>query len=416
MFLLYEILLYLFAVVAFPVFLIRGLLAGKYLGSFRTRLGRYDTAPAEFDLWLHAVSVGETVAAKTIVDRVRQLRPSTRILITTTTATGQATAARIFSHAAVTYFPFDFRFAVRRFLRHHRPRLFASIETEIWPNTVRLSRNAGLKLLLLNARLSDASFPRYRKLRPFLKRVLIQYSSILAREEEDRRRFVEIGAPPEIVEVCGNVKFDFEPDTRPLEIEPQLRHWMGSRRLFIAGSTMQNEDEMIIPRLAALFASNCLVAIAPRKPERFSEVAALLQSAEIPFTRRSEKPAGPLVGNVLLLDTIGELARLYRFGVAAFIGGSLVPAGGHNPIEPAAVGIPVAFGPHMSNFRDVAATFLADGAAVEVGNAEELIAWVLRMAEEPEARAVLSAKAKATVQRNRGAAQRNAARIVELLG
>lgn len=411
MFFLYEILLYIVFILASPFFLVRR----KYRESFGKRLGNYDTAPARYDVWLHAVSVGETVAARTIVDRVLELRPDTRLVITTTTATGQATARRLFPEASVTYFPFDFSSSVRRFLRQHPARVFASVETEIWPNTVRHARAANLRLILLNARLSDRSFPRYRRMRWLLRSVLAGYSAILAREETDRKRFVEVGAPPQAVEVAGNVKFDFVPDSRPLEIEPQLRQWLGERRLFIAGSTMAGEDEMIIAIAPRILAAGCRIAIAPRKPDRFATVAQLLRSAGLAFSKRSEIGSRPIAGDVLLVDTIGELARMYGLAAAAFIGGSLVPAGGHNPIEAAAVGTPTAFGPHMSNFRDVAATFLAEGSAVQMNNAGELADWVLRMVRDDRARAELSRRGVATVERNRGAALRNARRIVELL-
>lgn len=415
MFVLYEILLWLAAIVALPYFAMVALTRGKYFGSVRQRLGIYPGPPAAHDLWLHAVSVGEVAAARSVLDSVWDLRPDLSVVVTTTTETGQASARRMFPRCRVAYFPFDFRFAVRRFLRHHQPRVFASMETEIWPNTVRLAAARGMPLALLNARLSDESFGRYRTIRFMLRSILACYSVILARDERDRQRYLEVGAPERVVEVCGNVKFDVRPDSQPLPIEPVLRQWLGSRKLFVAGSTVEGEDELIIPELGRLFEAGCLVAIAPRKPQRFDAVAELLRAAGISFVRRSQIESWNSHAVVLLLDSIGELARLYRLAAAAFIGGSLVPAGGHNPIEPAAVGTPVAFGPYMTNFRDVVATFLSASAARQVKSAAELVSFALQMVTDEAQRSELSRRSREVVDRNHGASMRNARRVVELL-
>src|SRR5579872_5887567 len=211
MFVLYEVLLYLVFILAIPFFLVTGLLRGKYLSNFPQRMGFYRTPRAAHDLWIHAVSVGETLASRPVVDEIRRRRPETSIVFTTTTITGQEQARRLFPDATITYFPFDFTSSVKSFLDHHKPRVFAAMETEIWPNVTRLSRARGLRLMLANGRLSDRSFPRYRAFRPIVRRILGQYDRILARDEGDRQRFVAIGAPPGAVEITGNVKFDFTP-------------------------------------------------------------------------------------------------------------------------------------------------------------------------------------------------------------
>ena len=411
MFVVYEVLLYLAFIVAVPFFLVTGLLRGKYLSNFPERLGFYRTPQAAHDLWLHAVSVGETVAARPVIETLLRQRPATTIVVTTTTITGQAQARRLLTTADVTYFPFDFSISVRRFLDHHRPRVFASMETEIWPNVTRLSRARGMRLILANGRLSDRSFPRYRAFRSVVGRVLQQYDRVLAREENDRQRFVAIGAPPGIVEVAGNVKFDFAPDDTPLPIASQLDSLIAGRPVLILGSTMTGEDELLIPLLGADF----FTIIAPRKPERFDAVASLLRGRD--FIRRSELPAtgDRRPATVLLLDSIGELARTYRYATAAFIGGSLLDFGGHNPIEAAAVGAPVCFGPHMANFRDIASVFLKNEAAVEVRSAQEVMAFARRMASDAEARRAFGERARRTVEQNRGAAEKTAQRILELL-
>jgi 3-deoxy-D-manno-octulosonic-acid transferase len=404
MFLLYEVLLRLVLFLGSPLFLVRR----KYRANLRARLGRYRHEAKPHDLWIHAVSVGEALAAKPVVAEILRRRPETSIVITTTTVTGQEQARKLFPDATVTYFPLDFNASVRRFLDHHQPRVFATMETEIWPNATRLSRQRGLKLILANGRISDRSYPRYRILRPAIKRILRHYDRILAREQQDADRFVAIGAPRGVVEVSGNVKFDYLPDDRPLEIAPQLEQLIAGRPVIVFGSTMEGEDEALLPLTESL---DAFLIVAPRKPERFDAVAALLANRR--FIRRSawrDEDA-----DVLLLDTLGELARVYRYAAAAFIGGSLVATGGHNPIEAAAVGVPVCFGPHMSNFRDVAKAFVRAGAARIARTPQEVIAFADQMIRDAKWRAEISEKARAVVEQNRGAASRTAARIVELL-
>ncbi|HEX9986291.1 MAG TPA: 3-deoxy-D-manno-octulosonic acid transferase [Thermoanaerobaculia bacterium] len=416
MYVVYEVLLYLVLVLATPWFLFTGVLRGKYLRNFPERLGRYRTARARHDLWIHAVSVGETLAARPVVLEILRQRPETSIVFTTTTLTGQAQARRLFPDASVTYFPFDFAFSVRRFLDHHEPRVFATMETEIWPNVTRLARARGLRLILANGRISDRSFPRYRAMRFVLKRILRHYDRVLAREETDRERFAAIGAPASIVETSGNVKFDFEPDATPLEIAPRLEALIAGRKVVVLGSTMEGEDEALLPELERFIAGhNAFVVIAPRKPERFEVVAALLGTTSLRFVRRSELEAFGGEADVLLLDTFGELARMYSYATAAFVGGSLVPIGGHNPIEPAAAGVPVCFGRHMSNFREIAQVFLRNEAAAEVADAPAVLAFVRRMFEDDAQQRAWGERGRQTVLQNRGASERTARRIVELI-
>ena len=416
MFFVYEVLLYLVFILTLPFFLLLGLLRGKYLANFRERMGFYRSKEGQHDVWLHAVSVGEALAARTIIAALRELRPETSLVVTTTTITGQAQARRLYPDATVTYFPFDFAFSVRRFLDHHQPRIFATMETEIWPNVTRLTRGRGLRLILANARISDRSFPRYRALRIFVGRLLRQYSRILAREETDRSRFIAIGAPADIVETSGNVKFDYQLDEAPLEIDSALRAIIGQRHVLVLGSTMEGEDEALLPHIESLLASaDAFVIIAPRKPERFELVAGLLATTSLRYVRRSDIGKKPIAADLLLLDSIGELARIYRHATAAFIGGTLVPIGGHNPIEAAAAGVPVAFGPSMSNFREIAEVFLRAEGAEQVNSAEEVVAFARRMFEDENARKAMGERARKTVQQNRGASRRTAQRIVELL-
>ena len=410
MFLLYEVALYLVFIIGLPFFLLAGLWRGKYLVNFTERLGFYRTPAAAHDLWIHAVSVGEAIAAKPVIDELLRRRPSTSIVLTTTTITGQAQARRMFPFARIAYFPFDFTASVRSFLDHNRPKVYAVMETEIWPNVTRLARRRGVRLLVANGRLSDRSYPRYRRFRVLVGPLLRQYDRLLAREAEDRERFIAIGAPPAIVEVAGNVKFDFTPDETPLAITLELEAMIAGRPVLMLASTVAGEDEMLIP----LLRDDWFTIIAPRKPERFDAVAALLRGKTL--VRRSELTGGTNARpQVLLLDSIGELARVYRHATAAFIGGSLVNTGGHNPIEAAAAGVPVCFGPHTSNFREIVSVFLRNDAAVEVQSAAEVMEFAERMRSDAPARSGYEERARKTVAQNRGAAALTAARILELL-
>ena len=418
MFVVYEGLLYLVLIAALPYFLVMGLLRGKYLANFPERLGFYRSAARSHDLWIHAVSVGETLAARPVIDELLRRRPQTSIVFTTTTVSGQSQAHRLFPEATVTYFPLDFSRSVRRFLDHHRPRVFGTMETEIWPNVTRLSRARGIHLILANGRISDRSFPRYRAARRMVGPILSNYSRILAREPVDRERFVSIGAPESIVETIGNVKFDFQPDLRPLDIAADLIATIAGRKVLVLGSTVQGEDEMLIPAIEPLLRQeNAFLIVAPRKAERFHAVAALLSESSLRSVRRSAWIPGQTDPSlqVLLLDTFGELARVYRHADAAFIGGSLMPTGGHNPIEAAMAGVPISFGPHMSNFREIASVFLRNEGATEVRSAEEVVRFARSVFTDRQEHQRLSERARRTVEENRGASAHTAERMIELL-
>ncbi|HET7710427.1 MAG TPA: 3-deoxy-D-manno-octulosonic acid transferase [Thermoanaerobaculia bacterium] len=415
MFLLYEALLYLVFLLGLPFFLITGILRGKYISILPQRFGFRLGHASAHDLWVHAVSVGETLAVRPVIERVLQQRPATSLLFTTTTITGQAQARRAYPNATVTYFPFDFTFSVWRFLRHYQPRVHVAVETEIWPNVTRLAGHFGVRMLLANGRISDRSYPRYRAIRFALRKILANYERILVREEIDRDRFVAIGAPPDLVEITGNVKFDYQPDPRPLEVADELNSLIAGRRVAVLASTREGEDEQLIPRIEALGARFFFV-VAPRKPERFDSVSALLRRTSLRMLRRSElQRGGSGETDVLLLDSMGELARIYAHAHVAFIGGSLVDTGGHNPIEPAAAGVPVCFGPSMTNFRDIASLLIEGGGAREVRSADEAAEFIEMMLEGPEVAERWGAAGRRVVEGNRGASERTARRILELL-
>lgn len=411
MFVIYEVVLSLVFILLLPGFLFLRLIRGKTSASISERIG-FHLGQGTHDLWIHAVSVGEVAAARGIIDTVLRLRPETTVLVTTTTVTGQNLARRIFQDATVTWFPFDFTFSVNRFVDAYRPSAYVMIETEIWPNIARILSNRGIPALLVNGRISDRSFPRYRLIRPLARKILRRYSAILAREAIDRDRFIAMGAEPGKVSVTGNVKFDYEPSDAPLEFIGDLNRLIGTRALFVAGSTIAGEEDLLSDMFARLIENDLFTVLAPRKPGRFDEVAALLEQKNIRYARRTEI-ASCTSADMILLDTIGELSRLYRHARVAFVGGSLVPGGGHNPVEPAAVGVPVAFGPYMNNFREVAGTLTQSGGGVAVNGVAGLEAFVMTMVTDDDAHRRRSRAAIQSVEANRGAVARIAQTIVE---
>lgn len=415
MFLVYEILLWVVFILALPWFLVVGLIRGKYLSTARERFGRHDDAPSRNDLWIQAVSVGETVAARTIVTAIQKKRPDLAIVVTTTTITGQAMAGKLFPNCRIAYFPFDFSRSVRRFLDHFSPRVYVTIETEIWPNVTRICAERGIPVGLVNGRISDKSAARYRSVRVLLGPILDLYQIFVVREEIDRDRLVAMGARAERVEVAGNAKFDFEISNTPFEIEPRIRELAGGRPIFVMGSVVEAEEDLVAPILPDLASAGIFTILAPRKPERFDAVARKMQAAGVKMIRRSSLPDGGASADVVMLDSIGELARVYELASVAFVGGSIAPTGGHNPIEPAAAGVPVAFGPHMSNFREIASVFLEREAAIEVASAEELKDLVIRLSSDEPLREEYARRAAGVIESNRGAADRIADRVIAMM-
>jgi 3-deoxy-D-manno-octulosonic-acid transferase len=324
----------------------------------------------------------------------------------------------------VFYFPFDFARIVNRTLRLVKPRLFIMMETEIWPNLLRACRRANVRTMLVNGRISSRSYPRYRLVRWFFRRVLQDVDRFCMQSEESARRVIEIGADPDRVTVTGSLKFD------SLQIPGSAAADRGSNRVlryfrigperpvFIAASTLKGEEEPVLEAFQRIRATmaDALLIIAPRKPERFDEVERLARRAGWRVTRRSELRVDDEPRcDVVVLDTIGELAQVFRVATAVFVGGSLVDAGGHNILEPAVFGKPIVFGPHMQNFAEIARTFLENGAAIQVQSGRELERVVRELLGDPVTRARLGAAARALVEANRGARTRSLAAIAQLL-
>ncbi len=426
MYLLYSFLTAVVFVVASPYFLYQALRHNKYVGSVAQRLGYL---PVSFNLdgdesiWVHAVSVGEVLSARPLISELRASYPKLRLFLSTTTLTGQQLARRSVSDVdAVFYFPFDWTITARRTLNVVRPRLFVMTETEIWPNLLRECKRRGVKTLMVNGRISYRSFPRYRLVRPFMRRVLADIDRFCVQGEETSRRLIELGADPARIIVTGSLKFDsLESSPVPGRGRERVLRFFRvppGRPVIIAGSTLKGEEEPVIRAFNRVRASgmNALLVIAARHPERFDEVERLCRHEGLTVLRRSELPidAEPRA-DAVVLDTIGELASLYQIATVVFVGGSLVPAGGHNILEPALYGKPVVFGPHMQNFSEIAETFLTNGAAIQVRTAGELEEDVLSLIGDPVRRARVGAAARALVESNRGARDRTLLVIRNLL-
>jgi 3-deoxy-D-manno-octulosonic-acid transferase len=380
---------------------------------------------ADESIWIHAVSVGEVLTARPLISDLKRRYPELRMFLSTTTLAGQQLARRSVQDVdAVFYFPFDLAIFVRRTLDLVRPRLFIMMETEIWPNLLRECRARGVKTAVVNGRLSARSFPRYRMIRGFMRRVLDHVDRFLVQSEESARRFIDLGADPARVVVTGSLKFDsLELPSAALQSrsrERVLRYFRvpASRPVIVAGSTMKGEEPAVLRSFRRARASmpQALLVIAPRNPERFGEVEQLARSEGWKVARRSDLAIDtePRV-DVVILDTIGELATVYQIATVVFVGGSLVATGGHNVLEPAVFGKPIVFGPHMENFAEIADAFVTNGAGVQLATEQDLDEAVVSLMGDPVRRARLGAAARALVEANRGAKEKSAAVLADLL-
>lgn len=382
----------------------------EYLEHVGERFGRYDIAPRQPLIWLHAVSVGETRAAAPIVAALAARYPGHRILITHMTPTGRRTSAELFGDSVDrAYLPYDYSFAVRRFLARFRPVAGILLETEIWPNLVAECRAGGIPLLLANARLSEKSARRYGRFPRLARAALEGLAAVGAQAEEDARRLRALGARH--VEVLGNVKFDILPPPGQLEAGAALRGQIGPRPVLLAASTREGEEALLLEALARRPLGDALVVVVPRHPQRFDEVEALAEKLGFTVQRRSEE-AAILAGTRLLLgDTMGEMFAYYAACDVAFIGGSLLDYGSQNLIEACRVGKPVLLGPSTYNFSAAAAEALDCGAARQVGSAEELLEAAATLLADESARQRMGEAGKAFAARHAGAT----AKTVELI-
>jgi 3-deoxy-D-manno-octulosonic-acid transferase len=424
---LYTAVIVVLAIVLSPWFAYQAIRYRKYIGNLAQRMGYL---PVSFNLdgdqsiWIHAVSVGEALTARALVADLKARYPSLRIFLSTTTLTGQQVArTRLQDVDAVFFFPFDWPPFVRRTLRLVKPKLFIMMETEIWPNLLRACRREGVRTMLVNGRISSRSYPRYRLARPFFRRVLADVDRFCMQSEESARRIVDIGADPARVLVTGSLKFDSLESPAAASGRGAgrvLRYFRlpAGRPVFMAASTLKGEEEAVLAAYAAVRRAypTALLVLAPRKPERFGDADALARAEGLRVVRRSELAvdAEPRA-DVVILDTIGELAHLFPIATVVFVGGSLVDHGGHNILEPAVHGKPIVFGPYMQNFAEIAAAFLREQAAVQVDDAGTLTSTVLRLMGDSVERARLGAAARALVEANRGAKPRTLDAIAAIL-
>ena len=417
--LLYLLFAYLAAPLISLIFLWRGLFDRSYWHNFGERFG-FGARQAPGGVWLHAVSVGEVQACAPLVSALARRHPSLPLTVTTVTPTGAARARALFGNIAhVRYAPYDLPGAVRRFFARVAPRLAVIFETELWPNLYRECGRRRVPLVLASARISARSLGRYQRLGRLFTDTLATATVVAAQGAQDAERFRSLGADPTATHVTGNHKFDFELPADIAERGARLRaQYAPGRPLWVAGSTHAGEEQVVLEAQHQVRAghSGALLVLAPRHPPRFEEVAQALRAAGVSFLRRSQdaQTHGAAPG-VLLLDTLGELLDFYAAADLAFVGGSLLPVGGHNLLEPAALGVPILTGPHNFNSEEIARLLIARGAAEVVHNATELAARVGALLADPEARARMGAAGRASVDGNRGALAKLLALIEPLL-
>jgi 3-deoxy-D-manno-octulosonic-acid transferase len=428
MYLAYSLLTLAVFIVVSPYFVYQAIRYKKYIGSLSQRLGYLPISfnmDGEESIWIHAVSVGEALTARALAAELKARYPRLRLFLSTTTMAGQQVARRSLQHVdAVFYFPFDWTVIVRRTLNLVKPRLFIMMETEIWPNLLHECRRRGIRSVMINGRISSRSYPRYRIVRPFFRRVLADVDRFCMQSEESARRLIDLGADAARVTVTGSLKFDsLEMPAATAHGKPRervLRFFRLSphRTVLVAGSTMRGEEAAVLRAFARIKAKSpgALAILAPRQPERFGEVERLARETGFATMKRSDLPIDVEPrADVIVLDTIGELAQLYQLATAVFVGGSLADHGGHNILEPAVFGKPIVFGPHMQNFKEIADTFLANGAALQVGSDDDLDETLIALATDPVRRARLGAAARALVEANRGAKGKTLAVIADLM-
>jgi len=421
----YDILVFLFLVISSPYYLCRMLFGNKYRAGLAERLGRVSREKlsglaGRRVCWIHAVSVGEVQAATLLVRWLKQQRPDVAIVLSTVTSTGQQLARKVAEADAVLYLPLDFGPFLARVLGPVRPEVFVIVETELWPRLLSLLQRQGASILLVNGRISDRSFHRYRRSRWLWKRVLAGMQRFAVQSEADADRIRQIGAPPERVEVSGNMKFDRVPTPpAPAEIEVLRKQFAlaSDNRLWVAGSTHAGEEELFVKiygRLKARFPSLRLL-LAPRHPERAVLVERLIREEGFPCLRRSAPTAQSEGEAVILLDTVGELPRMYALADYVCIGKSFVGWGGQNPLEAAALAKPIVFGPHMENFREAAKALLDKEGAVQVRDETELERVLLSWLQEPRQCETLGRQARLALKARQGATARNLELIMQYL-
>jgi len=428
MFQAYSILLYIFSIFFFPYMAVKMALKGKGRAGLKQRLGFFEDGfrlpGAGKTVWVHAVSVGETLAAVPVVKSLMERNPDVTVYFSTVTETGNAVAReKLDASVRVFFYPFDFAGAVKRAVEAIRPDVFVVVETEIWPNLLNELDRKNIPALMVNGRISLRSFKGYRRARFFMRRVLSLLTHLNMQTAQDAERIKALGAPPGRVSVSGNVKFDQaccgtgRDGVRDLVVKARLGV-PDESLVMVAGSTHEGEEQEVLKAYRLLLAEfpGAFLVLAPRHPERLASVRALLDKEGVGYRLKSDLTGERLAGpDVIILDTMGELAGIYRVGDINFVGGSWVPVGGHNILEPAAFGKPVFFGPHMHNFAEISSILKDCGVGMEVTDGAELAREAARLMREPERIEAIAKAAKEALIRNRGALEKNVELIEKYL-
>jgi 3-deoxy-D-manno-octulosonic-acid transferase len=409
----YSILIYLIAPAVLLRLLWRSRRAPAYRERWADRIGLYSRqrrAQMQSDIWVHAVSVGEVQAAQPLIRHLLSAEPPMSVMVTTTTPTGARRLQELFGDRVQhCYTPLDAPAIMRRFFDAVAPGLVLVLETEVWPNMLLTCETRGIPVILANARLSERSARGYARLRSFAATIMGRFTLIAAQTDEDARRFEGLGVPNDRIAVTGSIKFDTQlPASLPDQAEVMRRGWGCNRPVWVAASTHEGEDEPVLAAHELILERHpqALLVLVPRHPERFDRVAGLIQRQGLTLARRSRGDAVTSATQVYLGDTMGELTAMLAAADAAFIGGSLVPIGGHNALEAAAVGIPVAIGTAVFNFAAITELLVQEGAAVQVDSAETLAACMTAWLDDATERSRIGENGLRVVERNRGALKR----------
>lgn len=402
----YTLLLYLSLPLVLLRLLWRSLKAPGYRRRWAERFGRFPAPGIEQSLWIHAVSVGEVQAAEPLIKRLLDRHPALTLVVTTTTPTGSERVRKLFPDNLIhVYFPYDIPFAIEGFLQRVHPRMLVMVETEVWPNLLALCKKSGIITILANGRMSERSARGYARLDAFSRETFSHISAVAAQTQADADRFVQLGVPPGSVQVTGSIKFDIRLPASLLEQAAVVRRGWGDRPVWLAASTHEGEDELVLAAHKRVLSdhADALLVLVPRHPERFERAASLCRKEGFRLARRSfgERAAQDIP--VFLGDTMGELTLFIGAADVAFVGGSLVPVGGHNILEPAALGVPILFGPHMFNFSLISRMMLETGAGFQVENIEQLASRVSNWLGDASMRAEAGERGRRLVAENRGA-------------
>jgi 3-deoxy-D-manno-octulosonic-acid transferase len=416
----YNVITSLFLLVATPYLFARSLFDENRRKELLQRLGCFPDLSERRPVWIHAASVGEVLASRSLIKKIKSAFPRDLLLLTTMTRTGQETAREQIPEAdVIVFFPMDHPLILRHVMKRVEPRLLLIAETELWPNLLHASGKRGIPIVLFNGRISDRSIRRYLRLKFFFRHYLASISLFLMQTEQDQARIIAIGAPSEKTRVMGNIKYDQAPPDFAGDVAAEMAKTLGLRgeeSVFIAGSTRPGEEEILLPLFKELREEipHLLLLLAPRHLDRLEEVEKILRRETLHWVRRTSLPVLENVSNrhsqnmpnIILLDTMGELVKLYSLAKLVFVGGSLVPLGGQNPLEPLFFKKCVLFGPHMSNFAEIARFLTEAQGAVQVKDPEDLRAQIKRLLQDDQARREIGQRGYEVLQKHRGATER----------